>query len=121
MSILVRTITVAMLAFLGCGGSATPPPPFELDGGWTYLGPSDGPHDLTIADDSMAYTDVGGTWSSDWTIKAYDNELHHFQVTFKSGTGTYLPVGQSMSGVYDLSGPLLTVQLANGLGRTRRC
>ena len=97
-------------------GAPTPPPePFELDGGWTYLGPSDGPHHLTIADDSMAYADVGGTWSSDWTIKAYDNELHQFQVTFKSGSGTYLPVGQSMSGIYDLSGSLLTVQLANGL------
>ena len=63
----------------------------------------------------MAYTDVGGTWSSKWTIKAYDNELHHFQVTFASGSGTYLPVGQSMSGTYDLSGTLLTTQLADGL------
>jgi|SRR3954452_11297229 hypothetical protein len=110
------TIAVATLASLGCGGSSAPPPdPFELAGGWTYLGPSDGPHDLTISDDSMVYTDVAGTWSSDWTIKAYDNELHQFQVTFKSGVGTYLPVGQSMSGVYKLSGTILTVQLANGL------
>jgi len=64
----------------------------------------------------MVYTDVGVTWSSRWTIKTYDNALHHFQVTFDSGTGTYLPVGQSMSGAYDVSGTLLTVQLSNGLG-----
>jgi hypothetical protein len=110
------TITVAMLASLGCGGSSAPPPdPFELKGGWTYLGPSDGPHDLTIGDDAMVYTDVADTWSSIWIIKAYDNTLHQFQVTFNSGVGTYLPVGQSMSGAYDLTGALLTVQLANGL------
>jgi hypothetical protein len=113
---LATLIAMAMLGLVGCGGSTTPPrDPFELQGGWIYLGPSDGPHDLTIGDDSMVYTDVAGTWSSAWTIKAYDNELHQFQVTFDSGSGTYLPVGQSMSGAYDLSGALLTVQLANGL------
>ena len=63
----------------------------------------------------MVYTDIAGMWSSKWTIKAYDNGLHHFQVAFDSGSGTYLPVGQSMSGTYDLSGTFLTVQLANGL------
>ena len=111
------SIAMAMLAFVGCGGSTATPPPeaFELEAGWTYLGPSDGPHDLTIGSGSMVYTDVAGMWSSRWTIKAYDNDLHHFQVTFDSGSGTYLPVGQSMSGTYDLSGTLLTVQLATGL------
>src|SRR3954468_1303531 len=110
-----RATLIAMLALVGCGGSTMAPPaePFALEGGWTYLGPSDGPHDLTIGDDSMVYTDVAGTWSSEWTIKAYDNELHQFQVTFKSGAGTYLPVGQSMSGAYDLTGAILTVQLAD--------
>jgi hypothetical protein len=109
-------ITLAMPAVLGCGGSTTPPlEALEIEGGWTYLGPSDGPHDLTISDGSMVYTDVAGMWSSRWTIKASDNELHHFQVTFDSGSGTYLPVGQSMSGTYDLRNTLLTVQLANGL------
>jgi hypothetical protein len=114
---LAAVITMAMPAVLGCGGSTTTPPPeaFELEGGWTYLGPSDGPHDLTIGDGSMVYTDVAGMWSSHWTIKAHDNELHHFQVTFDSGSGTYLPVGQSMSGTYDLMNTLLTVQSANGL------
>ena len=63
----------------------------------------------------MVYTDVAGTWSSQWTIKSYDNGLHEFQVAFASGSGTYLPVGQSMSGTYELSEKLLTVQLANGL------
>jgi hypothetical protein len=114
-------LTIAMLAtlsFPGCGGSTTTPPPeaFALDGGWTYLGPSDVPHDLAISDGSMIYTDVAGAWSSHWTIKAYDNGLHHFQVTFESGSGTYLPVGQSLSGTYDLAGALLTVQVADGLG-----
>jgi hypothetical protein len=110
-------MAMALLALPGCGGSTTTAPPaaFEIDGAWTYLGPSDGPHDLTIGDGSMVYTDVAGTWSSHWTIKAYDNKLHHFQVAFDSGSGTYLPVGQSMSGTYDLTGALLTVQLANGL------
>jgi hypothetical protein len=109
-------ITVTVLALLGCGGSTTPPAkPFEIAGTWTYLGPSDGPHDLMITDDSMVYTDIAGAWSSHWTIKAYDNDLHHFQVTFDSGSGTYLPVGQSMSGSYEVSGPLLTVQLGSGL------
>jgi hypothetical protein len=63
----------------------------------------------------MAYADINGKWSSTWTIKAYDSGLHHFQVVFDAGTGTYLPVGQSMSGTYALSGTFLTVQLANGL------
>jgi hypothetical protein len=110
-------IAVAMPALLGCGGGTTTPAPkaFEIEGAWLYLGPSDGPHDLMIAHGSMVYTDVDAKWSSNWTIKAYDNGLHHFQVTFGSGSGTYLPVGQSMSGTYDLSGTFLTVQLANGL------
>jgi len=114
---ITTTITIAMLAVPGCGGSTSNPPPeaFAIDGAWSYLGPSDVPHDLTISNGSMVYTDGEGMWSSHWTIKAYDNGLHHFQVAFDSGTGTYLPVGESMSGAYDLSGMLLTVQLASGL------
>jgi hypothetical protein len=114
---LTMIITLAALAVAGCGSSSTTPPspPFELDGGWTYLGPSDGPHDLTISNAKMVYTDVAGQWSSTWTIKSYDNTMHHFQVTFDSGTGSYLPVGQSMSGTYELQGTLLTTQLASGL------
>jgi hypothetical protein len=80
-----------------------------------YLGPSDPPHTLTIDDASMVYTDVGGTWSSNWTISTHDNGLHQFQISFGSGSGTYLPVGESMSGTYDLNGAVLTVQLAQGL------
>jgi hypothetical protein len=114
---ITTTITIAMLAVPGCGGSTTTPPPaaFAIDGAWSYLGPSDVPHDLTVSNGSMVYTDAEGMWSSHWTIKAYDNALHHFQVTFDSGTGTYLPVGQSMSGTYDLTGSTLTTQLASGL------
>ena len=114
---ITTTFTIAMLAVPGCGGSTPTPPPeaFAIDGAWNYLGPSDVPHDLTISNGSMVYTDSEGMWSSHWTIKAYDNALHHFQVTFDSGIGTYLPVGQSMSGAYDLTGPTLTVQLASGL------
>jgi hypothetical protein len=89
--------------------------PFELDGSWIYLGPSDVPHDLVIGDSSMNYKAVAGDWSSDWTINAYDNELHHFQTVFKSGSGTYLPMGNSMSGAYELAGALLTIQLAQDL------
>ncbi len=105
------------LGLAGCGGGSTTPPPqpFELTGAWIYLGPSDGPHDLTIGNGSMVYTDVAGQWSSQWTIKSYDNGLHHFQTNFDSGTGSYLPVGQSMSGTYELTNTLLTIQLAEGL------
>jgi hypothetical protein len=114
---ITTTITIAMLAVPGCGGSTSNPPPeaFAIDGAWSYLGPSDVPHDLTISNGSMVYTDAEGMWSSRWTIKAYDNALRRFQVVFDSGTGTYLPVGQSMSGTYDLTGSNLTTQLANGL------
>jgi hypothetical protein len=118
---LAATIAMAALALSGCGGddpAPTPQPkpePFELDGAWIYLGPSDVPHDLVIGDSSMAYKAVAGDWSSDWTLKAYDNEVHHFQIVFKSGSGTYLPMGTSLSGAYELSGTLLTVQLAPDL------
>ena len=99
----------------GCGANdtAAPPEPFELAGAWLYLGPSDVPHHLTISQTTMAYDDVEGHWSSSWTIQAYDNGSDHFQVAFASGSGTYLPVGPSMSGAYDVGGTLLTVQLAN--------
>jgi hypothetical protein len=107
-----------MLAALsGCGANDTTPQrePFEIEGAWLYLGPSDVPHTFTIADASMVYADVDGHWSSSWTIESYDNGPHHFEVFFGSGSGTYLPVGEGMSGAYDVSGTLLTVQLAKGL------
>lgn len=100
----------------GAGGSAgMPAAAFAIDGSWSYLGPSDVPHDLAITDTSMAYTAEAGDWSSHWTITTYDNALHHFQVVFDSGSGSYLPSGQSMSGTYDVSGAALTIQLAQGL------
>jgi hypothetical protein len=114
---LASCLTLATIALGGCGANSTAQPQaFELDGSWLYLGPADGPHSLTITNESMAYADIAGAWSSHWTLQDYDNELHRFQVVFGSGTGTYLPVGQKMSGTYVLSGTILTVQLADGLG-----
>jgi len=116
---LATIITVATLALAGCSSdNPTPQPqaePFELDGPWIYLGPSDVPHDLKISDGSAAFTEVGGAWASNWTIKSYDNTLNHFQMVFASGSGSYLPTGQSKSAAYELSGTLLTIQLAEGL------
>jgi len=112
-------LIVALLALTGCGGDANKPAtsdpgPFEAEGKWLYLGPSDIPHNLTITRTSMMYTDVEGGWSSNWKVTTYDNALHHFQVVFDTGMGSYLPMGQSMSGAYDLGTTFLTVQLANG-------
>jgi len=113
---LAAIMTVAMTALLGCGGGdAAPPAAFEIDGNWLFLGPSVIPHDLVIGPGTVVYKDVDGQWSSTWTLKAYDNALHHFQLTFVSGTGTYLPTGQSLSGSYAVTNNFLTVQLANGL------
>ena len=106
-----------LVALSGCGANNAAPQPkaFDLEGAWLYLGPSDVPHTLTVDHASMVYADVDGHWSSNWTITAFDNALHHFQVSFGSGSGSYLPVGDSMSGAYEVSGALLTVQLAKGL------
>jgi hypothetical protein len=98
------------------GGTTVQPEPFELQGTWTYLGPWDGEHTLQISDTSMVYAALDGEWSSNWTITGYDNGLDHFQLVFESGTGTYYPSGQSISGAYVLSDPILTVQLAEGQG-----
>jgi len=110
----LAAILMAVLALSGCSADTATPEaePFEIEGAWLYLGPSDVPHTLTIGPSSMAYADVAGNWSSKWTLKAYDNTLHHFQVAFSSGSGTYLPVGESMSGTYDVGATLLTVQLS---------
>jgi len=108
---------VMLAAIPGCGTNDTTPQPqaFELEGAWLYLGPSDVPHTLTISRTSMAYADVDAHWSSNWTIKKYDNTTRQFQVVFSSGSGTYLPVGESMSGAYDVSNTFLTVQLTKDL------
>ena len=110
-------VTGMLVALSGCASSnpTAPPEPFNLEGAWLYLGPSDIPHTLKIDHSSMVYADVDGHWSSNWTIQAYDNEAHHFQIVFGSGSGAYLPVGASMSGAYDVSGTFLTVQLAKDL------
>jgi hypothetical protein len=100
---------------------ASVPDAFEAQGRWLYLGPWDREHWLKISNGSIEYTAVNGTWSSSWTIKDYDNELDRFQLVFESGTGTYSPTlqnltGQNISGTYVLNGTILTVQLADGLG-----
>jgi hypothetical protein len=89
---------------------------FELRGTWLYLGPGDLMHTLQVSDESMVYKDIAGEWSSNWTIKGYDNSLHRFQLIFESGTGTYYPVGENISGTYVVNSAILTAQLANGLG-----
>ena len=73
---LITSITLALAALSGCGGDpkASPPTPapskpFEIDGSWSYLGPSDVPHDLTIDDSSITYTAEAGDWSSHWTLQ----------------------------------------------------
>jgi len=116
-SCLATMMTVTAMALGSCGGdTAAPRPAFELDGSWVFLGPGDGPHSLRISDTSMDYADLDGQWSSSWSLQQYDNALHHFQVTFDSGSGTYLPVGQNMSGTYALNGVMLAVQLENSSG-----
>jgi hypothetical protein len=103
---------------IATGGSSTggaPPEAFELQGTWLYLGPWDAVHTLEITNASMTYTDIAGEWSSNWTITEYDNALHHFQLAFESGTGTYYPTGENVSGTYDLGDQILTVQVAGGL------
>ena len=115
-----RLATLMLVALSGCAANdaTSPTPPaeaFDLEGAWTYLGPSDVPHTLTVAHASMVYADVDGQWSSTWTIKTHDNALRHFQVVFASGSGAYLPLGESMNGAYDVSGTLLTTQLAKDL------
>ncbi len=111
------TITLAMTGLLGCGsgGTSTPSEPFAIEGSWLFLGPSGGEHDLTITSKTMKYKAISEDWESSWTIKQYDNELHHFQIVFDSGHGSYYPEGQSFSGTYDRSEAILSVQLAKGL------
>jgi hypothetical protein len=103
------------------GGTSTssattvPAEAFELEGSWLFLGPGDLMHTIQIANGSMVYTDVDEAWSSNYTITKYDNDLDQFQITFESGTGTYYPVEQTMSGTYVVNGAILTIQLAKGL------
>ena len=125
-----KAITLVTMTLSGCTGSSTSAQPdasvsadasvpradFALRGSWLYLGPGDAGHSLEISNASIVYTSTGGDWSSTWAIKDYDNDLHRFQLVLTSGTGSYFPAGQSLSGTYDVSGAILTVQLADGLG-----
>ena len=129
-SYLGMAITLVPMTLSGCTGGSTKAQPeasvptdasvprddFDLRGSWLYLGPGDQVHTLEISNASIIYTGTGGDWSSTWTIKDYDNDLLRFQLVFKSGTGSYYPTGQSLSGSYGFSGTILTVQLADGLG-----
>ena len=115
---LVMAMILSTLTLPGCGGgtNTTPSDAFELQGSWLYLGPWDGEHTLKISDGSILFAALAGEWSSNWTIQDHDNGLHHFQLVFKSGTGTYSPVGQDLSETYVLNSGILTVQLADGKG-----
>lgn len=110
-------ITLVMMGLQGCGdgGTSAPSEPFVIEGSWLFLGPTGGGHEITISSKSMKYKGTEVDWSSDWTIKKYDNKLHQFQLTFDAGNGTYYPEGQSISATFDLSDPILSVQLAKGL------
>jgi hypothetical protein len=109
---------VATMAFSGCGENTKTEPaePFDLDGDWLYLGPWDGEHRIKITDTTAEYTDVGGEWKSEWSIKEYDNGQHHFQLAFKSGTGSYYPTGKDWRASFARDGVMLTLQLASGTG-----
>ena len=73
-------LTLGLLVLTGCGADPAPtePEPLDIEGSWLYLGPSDGPHTLKIGRTSVDYADVGGTWSSKWTITARDNGLRRY-------------------------------------------
>lgn len=123
LSCLATLLTLATMGLAGCGENATTTAtnhdasarvPFEIAGKWLFLGPSEGLHNLTITDTSLEYTDVDGKWSSTWNIKSYDNSLHHFQMAFGSGSGTYLPEGQTLSGTYVVDAQIMSLQLASG-------
>jgi len=134
---LCTAITLVTMALPGCTASSTKAQPgasastdasvpteasvprddFELRGSWLFLGPGDVMHTLDISNASIVYSaGDGADWSSTWAIKDYDNGLQRFQLVFKSGTGSYFPTGQNLSGAYDFTGTILTVQLADGLG-----
>ena len=69
-----------------------PPEAFAMEGGWDYLGPSDGPHDLTIR---------AGPWSTLTATGRGHRTGPSGRTTTRStisshvrlGNGTYLPVG----------------------------
>jgi hypothetical protein len=114
---LATMMALATTAFLGCGSDSTQKSEsFEIAGNWLFLGPASGEHRIKISDTSMVYSAVDGTWSSTWTIKDYDNALDHFEIVFGSGTGTYMPTGDNLSGTYVLENVMLSIQLAKGLG-----
>jgi hypothetical protein len=121
---LATILALATMPLLGCGESTStdqpdafvPAGPFELEGNWLYLGPWDGEHTLKFSGTTATYDDIGGAWSSTWTLKSFDNDRHHFQIVRKEATGAYTPAGQELSGSYVLDAVILTVQLADGLG-----
>ena len=116
-SCLAMMMTLATMALPGCGGddAKAPAENFELQGSWLFLGPWSGEHTLKISNTSMKYAslaDPSGDWSSNWTVKQYDNGLHHFRITLDAGTGNYYPAGRDMSGTYVVENAILTIQLA---------
>lgn len=108
---------LATASLPGCGddgGTGAPSEPFAMEGSWLFLGPTGPGHEVTISSTSMKYQATEEVWNSSWTIRKYDNEAHQFQLAFDSGQGTYYPEGQSLGGTFDVSGPILSVQLAKG-------
>jgi hypothetical protein len=121
-SSLATMLTLTTLVCMGCGGgtasggdTAVPSKPLAIEGSWLFLGPTGPGHEITITSKSIKYKGTEADWESIWTIKKYDNELHHFQITFDSGHGDYYPSGANLSGTYDAAETILSVQLAKGL------
>jgi hypothetical protein len=128
--ILATMLTLTTMVCFGCGGgtdpggdspdagkadTTVPSKPFGIEGSWLFLGPTGPGHEITISSKSIKYKGTEEDWESSWTIKKYDNDFHHFQIVFESGHGSYYPSGENLSGTYDATETILSLQLAKGL------
>jgi hypothetical protein len=129
-SSLAKMLTLTTMVCLGCGGGTSsggdspdsgladttvPSKPLAIEGAWLFLGPTGPGHEITITSKSIKYKGTETDWESIWTIKKYDNDLHHFQLVFDSGHGTAYPSGESFSGTFSATEMILSIQLAKGL------
>ncbi len=99
----------------GKADTAASSEPFAIEGLWLFLGPTGPGHEITISSKSIKYKGTESDWESNWTIKKYDNELHNFQLVYESGHGSAYPTGERLSGTYEATDIILSVQLAQGL------
>jgi hypothetical protein len=113
-STLATVFTLALTGLLGCGGGGTSEP-LSIEGSWLFLGPTGPGHEITITSKAMKYKATETDWESNWTVKKYDNDLHHFQIAFDSGHGEAYPSGESFSATFEADETFLNIQLAKGL------